>query len=139
MYQFTLSVKFDAPLPRLFDAWHKTELMQQWWAPGDMLVAQIMSSFQKGGKFRLVMQDSDFNQHVVMGEYLDIVENQTLVFSWQWQDSDLVTTVSLDFAEINQHTSELTLTHSGFADQEMADDHQVGWIGCLEKLSLLTL
>lgn len=139
MYQFTLNVKFDAPLSRLFEAWYKTELMQQWWAPGDLQVAQIMSSFQEGGKFRLVMQDAEFNQHIVIGEYLQIKQNEKLVFSWQWQDSELVTEVSLDFASVNPHTSELTLTHSGFTDQDMADDHQAGWVGCLEKLSLLTL
>lgn len=139
MHQFSLNVKFDAPLERLYEAWHKPELLQQWFAPGDMLVAQAMSSFQEGGKFRIVMQDTDFSQHILMGQYQTIVPNQRLAFTWQWQDSDLMTHVSLDFARVNDSTSELTLTHNGFPDQEMADDHQDGWIACLEKLSLLTL
>jgi uncharacterized protein YndB with AHSA1/START domain len=134
-----LSIQFNAPVDKLYAAWHKTELLQQWFAPGEMLVGQMMSSFAEGGKFRVVMQQPDGEEHIVMGEYLEIIPNQKLVFSWQWVGEEEVTQVSLSFKALNDTTSELNLQHSGFSDEHSAQMHQNGWIGCLEKLSVITL
>jgi uncharacterized protein YndB with AHSA1/START domain len=134
-----LSIQFNAPVERLYAAWYKTELLQQWFAPGEMLVGQMMSSFVEGGKFRVVMQQPDGEQHIVMGEYLEILPAQKLVFSWQWVGEGEVTQVSLLFKALNDTTSELSLRHSGFNDEQTTQMHQNGWIGCLEKLSLITL
>lgn len=134
-----LSIQFNAPVDRLYAAWYKTELLQQWFAPGEMSVGQMMSSFVEGGKFRVVMQQPDGQQHIVMGEYLEIVPDQKLVFSWQWVGEGEVTQVSLLFKALNDTTSELSLQHSGFSNEESAQMHQNGWIGCLEKLSVITL
>jgi len=139
LHEVNLTVQFNATVDRLYAAWHKTELLQQWFAPGDMSVGQVMSSFTEGGKFRVVMQQPDGEQHIVMGEYLEIVPDQKLLFSWQWLGEDKVTQVSLLFKALNGTTSELNLQHSGFSDEHSVQMHQHGWIGCLEKLSVITL
>ncbi|MDN4501766.1 SRPBCC domain-containing protein [Alteromonadaceae bacterium BrNp21-10] len=139
MYQLDLNVRFDASIESLFNAWHKPELLLQWFAPGDMLVTQAMSSFKVGGKYRIAMQDNNAEQYTVFGEYLAIDDQQTLKFSWHWLDSDEISQVDLAFTAINDSTSELNLTHHGFLTEESRDLHQQGWIGCLEKLSVLTL
>ncbi|WP_416306298.1 SRPBCC family protein [Neptunicella sp. SCSIO 80796] len=139
MYQTRLSVKFNAPVSALYEAWYKPELLLQWFAPGEMLVAQAMSNFAEGGKFRIVMQEPTGEQNIVMGEYLQIETNKKLVFSWQWLGSEDVSKVELLFGAVNDNTSQLELTHSEFPNQQVCNDHQDGWVGCLEKLSLLTL
>ena len=139
MYQLELNVRFDASVEALFDAWHKPELLLQWFAPGDMLVTQAMSSFTEGGKYRISMQETHGEQYTVFGEYLKIEPLKTLKFSWHWLDSDEITQVDLDFRAINASTCELNLRHHGFLTETSRDLHQQGWIGCLEKLSVLTL
>ncbi|WP_438865216.1 SRPBCC family protein [Neptunicella sp.] len=139
MYQTQLSVTFNAPVSALYEAWYKPDLLLQWFAPGNMVVAQAMSSFTEGGKYRIVMQEPSGEQNIVMGEYLQIETNEKLVFSWQWLGSDEVSRVELTFSAVNDNTSQLELVHSELPDQQVCNDHQDGWIGCLEKLSLLTL
>lgn len=138
-HQVNFTVQFNAPVDKLYAAWHKTELLQQWFAPGEMLVGQMMSSFAVGGKFRVVMQEPGGEQHTVMGEYLEIEPNKKLVFSWQWVNEEEVTQVTLNFKAINDNTSELSLIHGDFSDEQVCQMRQNGWIGCLEKLSLITL
>lgn len=139
MHQFSLNITFDAPLNKLFEAWHKPELLLQWLTPGDIQVTQVMASFTVGGHYRIQMQDSAYHQFRLSGQYLEIETDKRLVFTWQWEGSEQHTTVRLDFSEIRPGTSALTLTHQGFADEKSMRMHQEAWIACLEKLSLLTL
>lgn len=134
-----LEAQFHAPVENLYAAFYRTELLAQWFAPGDLMVAQVMSNFCPGGKLRLVIQDGAGAQHTLAGEYVEIVEKQKLVFNWQWQGEKQFTVVTLLFNAIDEKTSALQLNHSGFLNQEERDQHQQLWIACLEKLSLITL
>ena len=139
MSQVDLSVAFNASVDRLYRAWWDPELLQQWFCPAGMAVGQVMSSFQVGGKYRIKVQQDNGNSHFIMGEYSEIVENQRLVFSWQWVGEPHVTQVALEFSEQGESGSQLILCHSGFEDEEDRDLHQQAWIECLEKLSTITL
>ncbi|GGD50673.1 SRPBCC family protein [Lacimicrobium alkaliphilum] len=139
MHEVKLEVKFDAPVEALFEAWFKPELLLQWFAPGEMILTQAMSSFSVGGKYRMVMQDPEYQQYYVTGEYTEIEENQRLAFTWQIGDQEPVSQVALTFERLNDSTSSMTLVHSELADVEMQEHYQAHWIASLEKLSLLTL
>lgn len=139
MYEVKLEIKFDAPVETLYAAWYKPELLLQWFAPGEMILTQAMSSFSVGGKFRMVMQTPDYQQHLITGEYLQIEENKRLLFSWQVDEEQPVSRVTLTFARLNDSTSSLTLVHSELTDEAMQEHYQTHWIASLEKLSLLTL
>jgi uncharacterized protein YndB with AHSA1/START domain len=137
--QIDLNVSFNAPVDKLYRAWWDPELLQQWFCPAGMTVGQVMSSFQVDGKFNIKVQQDNGNSHHIMGVYSDIVENERLVFSWQWVGEPHVTQLSLTFAEQGIDGSQLTLCHSGFDDEEDRELHQQAWIECLEKLSTITL
>lgn len=139
MHEVKLEIKFDAPVEALYQAWYKPELLLQWFAPGEMILTQAMSSFSVGGKYRMVMQDPDYQQYLISGEYLQIEENKRLVFSWQLNEQQPLSKVSLEFAKVNDSTSCLTLIHSELPDADMQEHYQQHWIASLEKLSLLTL
>lgn len=139
MHEVKLEIKFDAPVEALYQAWYKPELLLQWFAPGEMILTQAMSSFSVGGKYRLVMQDPDYQQYLITGEYLQIEENRHLVFTWQVDEQQPVSQVRLTFERLNDSTSSLTLVHSELPDPAMQEHYQAHWIASLEKLSLLTL
>ena len=70
----------------------------------------------------------------IIGTYEELVPDEKLVFSWQWEGSDLVTRVTVALRALAEGHTELTLTHDGFPDAESRDKHQQGWGGCLGRL-----
>ncbi len=133
MYQLTINREFNTPLEKLYAAWSNAEIIKQWFAPGDMKVAEATADFKEGGAYRIVMQDTN-EQHIVGGFYKKIVVNETLEFSWQWENSPVATYVTLTFTDLGAGRSALELVHTEFEDQEQCDKHKMGWIGCLNNL-----
>ena len=84
------------------------------------------------------MHDSDENSnHIVGGEYKQIIKNKRLEFTWQWEGNPMVTKVCVTFDALDDGRSELQLTHSEFAEQVACDKHEMGWGGCLANLTKL--
>lgn len=142
MFHFTLNVTLHAPLTQVFEAFHKPEILMQWFAPGDVLVAQAMSDFREGGRYRLVLQEPSGQQYSLTGQYSTIVTNEQLAFSWAWEDNEeesVMTAVDIHFDAEEPQTTHIALTHSGFMNEAERDQHQHGWMACLEKLATLPL
>lgn len=137
MQNFSFSVSFATSVENLFFTFHEPSMLQQWFAPGDMFVGQVMNNFKVDGNFRVQMNGVEGDQQILLGKYLAIESNKQLAFTWQWQPDGETTQVGLLFKAINESTAELTLNHSGFTDKDNAELHQAVWIACLEKLSIL--
>ncbi|OFZ29317.1 MAG: hypothetical protein A2622_07835 [Bdellovibrionales bacterium RIFCSPHIGHO2_01_FULL_40_29] len=84
--------------------------------------------FRVGGKYHI-----NFRNHNVsnFGEFLEIIPDRKIVFSWcqsfgddQKPDSQ----VTIELFEDGSKTR-LVLVHSGFKTKEIADIHQTGWNG----------
>lgn len=134
MYQLTIEQTFDMSVSDLFNAWRDLDTIKRWFAPGDMTVPEATADVREGGSYRIVMQDSDGEQHIVGGRYLEVIENQKLSFSWQWEGSPHTTQVEVHFSALGEQQAKLELIHSEFADQESCDKHDQGWRGCLVNL-----
>ena len=130
----TMTRRINAPVARVFEAWSNPDLVRRWMAPGDLNVADARLDFRVGGAYSILVRAPDGTEHQTSGIYLEIVPNELLVFTWQWRDSDMDTEVRVKFTEHEDNATELTLTHVGFATQDVADRHVNGWTGCLEKL-----
>lgn len=91
--------------------------------------------FKVGGHYKLkFLSFNVFNT----GEYLEIVPNEKIVFTWcQDYDSnptpDTVVTITL---EEEAGSTILNLNHSGFKDLESLENHTGGWNGGLTDLTL---
>lgn len=134
MHTLTLTERFAAPVERVFDAWTSVAEVTRWFAPRDMRVPEAAIDLRPGGRYRIVMQETDGAQHVVTGEYRDIVPNRRLTFTWQWEGSDAITFVELEFNAVDAGSTELKLVHTRFATEEQRDHHGKGWEGCLVNL-----
>ena len=140
MFQFTLNVSLHAPLSFLFAAFHEPEYLSEWFAPGNCTVSQIMSSFNEGGRYRIKMLEPNGDEIALTGEYVTILANEKLVFSWAWEDGveeTVMSAVDITFEETSDGEVALTLIHSGFSNQQECDQHQYAWMSCLEKLAVL--
>ena len=125
---------FAASAERVFAAWTQPELLKQWMGPGPVTVSEAEVDLSVGGAYQLVMNDPKGDTHIPSGSYEEIVPNEKLVFNWTWANVEEVTRVTVELREIGDNETELTLTHTGFAEKEARDHHEEGWNGCLDKL-----
>jgi uncharacterized protein YndB with AHSA1/START domain len=93
------------------------------------------ADFRIGGKYSYDVTgyaDGDF----VKGEFTDIVPNRHIVFTWSSLCSagpTGETLVMIDFAKVDDKTTKVKLTHSGFPNEGTAKDHEGGWKDIFEK------
>ena len=105
--QVTRTIK--ASRPRVFDSWTKPELMERWFAPGAMTVANASADLQVGGQYRVEMHGVDGYVHVAAGVYKKIIPNEVLSFTWGGVcDPGPETLVTVEFKDVEGGT-ELTL------------------------------
>ncbi len=125
---------FDAPPRVVFEAFTQGEALSQWFSPYDNR-AEAEVDLRVGGKWAIAMNLPSGERAQVSGEYLEIVPDKRLAFSWAWAGTpDRVSHVAIDLADHGGRT-QLTLTHTQFFDVAARDGHKKGWEGCLAGLT----
>jgi Uncharacterized conserved protein len=140
MHEFKIDVTLDASLPFVFAAFHEPEYLSEWFAPGDYSVTQIMSDFKEGGRYRIKMMDPSGIEMSLTGEYVTILANEQLSFSWAWEDDmeeSVMTSVDIHFEKTEEGNVRLVLIQQGFLNKQECDQHNYAWMSCLEKLAVL--
>ena len=131
-----LSRSFDAPVEKVFGAWTNPEIARKWMAPGEM-TAEVDMDARVGGRYRIQMKEPDGNMHITAGEYTEVVENERLTYTWQWESSDEETLVTVEFRGSDSDRTEVNITHTRFSTAALRDDHEQGWTSCIAKLEAL--
>lgn len=135
----------NAPIERVFAAWTQPELLHKWWGAHESFSAPVAEvDLRVGGKYRLGMLEPGKDAPYVCHGVYQVIEPPTkLVFTWAWENTPdnlnfepAETLVTVEFIDKNGAT-EVTLTHERFPDAHMRDEHQGGWVGCLDSLSRL--
>ncbi len=127
-----------APPEKVFAAWTDPKTLKKWMSPtNEMEVAVAETELKVGGRYRIVMREPDGKEHRVVGVYKEIKNPKRISFTWGWEgSSDAETLVTVDLRKKGSAT-ELTLTHSKFADDKARDMHNQGWVGCIGRLEVL--
>ena len=113
--ELVLRHTYDAPLERVYSAWTDPEQLKRWLRPTDEIEAVLAEvDLRIGGVYRLGYQVPGVaGEHVVAGTYREIVANEKLVFTWQWEShpdfQGEETLVTVEFDEVDGQT-EVTLT-----------------------------
>jgi uncharacterized protein YndB with AHSA1/START domain len=70
----TITVKraFDAALPLVWDAYTKSELLDQWWAPKPWKARTKTMDFREGGHWHYAMVGPEGEEHWALANYKDI-------------------------------------------------------------------
>lgn len=127
-----------APPEKVFAAWTEPQTLKLWMAPTvEMEVTVAETDLRVGGRYRIVMREPSGKEHRVGGVYRVIEKFKKIAFTWGWEDSsDAETLVTVELRR-NGAGTELTLTHSEFADDGTRDMHNQGWMGCIGRLETL--
>lgn len=122
----------NAKPERAFKAFTNKEDLKMWKADNYEIDPR------KGGKFKMGLESDGF---AVTGEFLEIVPNEKIVYSWRMMEYDektgkLVshwshenpTKVTIKFEKTGSAGTKITLTHEGFeARDEEFFMHETGW------------
>jgi uncharacterized protein YndB with AHSA1/START domain len=119
---------------KVFEAWTRPEIVKQWMGPGPVTVTRVTADAKVGGSYRIEM-DNAGTKYVTFGEYLEVVPNRKLVFTWGWEGPNRYETRVTVLLEDRDGGTELTLLHERFANAEDMGHHEHGWTGSLEKLA----
>ena len=116
----------------------KSEVFEAWVSESSVIapVTSIKSDPKVGGKYILYVGEGE-QQHQMTGVFKQFVRGEKLEYSWNWQGTDEVTTVTVDFQESADGSTLVTLSHQGFQSEESKSIHDQGWDSYVSGLSKL--
>lgn len=79
--ELVLSRIINVPREKLFRAWTEPALMKQWFAPRPWTTPVVEVDPRSGGASRIVMRGPDGNEQDLPGVYLEVVNNEKIVFT----------------------------------------------------------
>ena len=135
----------DAPPEKLFKAWTDPELLKQWFAPLPYTTPVAELDARPGGASLVVMRSPDGLDMPNRGVYLEVVENERIVFTnaytkaWEPSDKPFMTVV-LTFEDLGGKTRYTALVrHWTVADRETHEKmgFHKGWGQCADQLEAL--
>ncbi|MDP9812148.1 uncharacterized protein YndB with AHSA1/START domain [Rhizobium tibeticum] len=80
-HELVLVRQFDAPREKIFRAWTDPVLMKEWFVPRPWSIADAKLDVRPGGSNLIVMRSPDGQEFANRGVYLEIVENEKIVFT----------------------------------------------------------
>jgi uncharacterized protein YndB with AHSA1/START domain len=118
-------------------AWTDAEKIARWFGPDGADVLHAETDLRAGGRFHVAFTTPDGEEHNVSGEYLEVVPEQKLVFTWEWRTMpERRSLVTVSVAPDGAGTM-LTLKHEQFFDEPARDRHVTGWTGAIDKLEAM--
>src|SRR5436190_17159754 len=90
-YELVLTRLIDASRDRLWRCWTEPKLMVQWFTPPPWKTVHVETDVRPGGASYVVMKGPEGQEMPNRGVYLEVVENERLVFtdaySHAWEPS----------------------------------------------------
>ena len=143
--ELVLTRIIDAPREKVFGAWTDAELLKQWFAPLPWTTPSAELDVRPGGSSLIVMRDPDGNDYPNRGIYLEVVENEKLVFTdayteaWQPSSKPFFTGV-LTFEDVGDKTRYTARARHWTVEDRDAHEkmgfHE-GWGRCTDQLAAL--
>jgi len=136
---FTVSRTIDATREKVFDAWTKPEILQQWWGPPGHTSPSAVVDLRPGGKYRIGMKGPEGDVFYLTGTFVEIRRPEKLVYTWAWEEEQgpgHESQVTIEFHASGEKT-DVVVTHERLDGAESRDRHIQGWVGCLDKLVAL--
>jgi uncharacterized protein YndB with AHSA1/START domain len=135
----------DAPCEKVFRAWTDPELLNQWFGPLPYTTPVAELDVRAGGANLIVMCDPEGNAFANRGIYLEVIENERLVFTDAYSTAlepsqNPFMTVILTFgAEGGKTRYTARVRHWTVVDREAHEKRgfHEGWGRCADELAAL--
>jgi uncharacterized protein YndB with AHSA1/START domain len=135
MTDLSLTVRrvIAAPPAKLFEAWTTPALLLAWFGPKGVRCIAAEVDLRVGGDYRLGNELADGSIVWITGTFEAIERPHRLVYSWRIGDEP-TSRVTVRFAPFEFDSTEVTVLHEQIASAATRDEHDRGWVGCLQGL-----
>jgi uncharacterized protein YndB with AHSA1/START domain len=133
------------PREKVYRAWTEPELMKQWFAPLPFTTPLVELNVRPGGANHVIMEGPEGQQIVGRGVYLEVVQNERLVYTdaytqaWEPAEKPFMTAI-LTFEDVDGETEYTArILHWSVADREQHAKMGFleGWGKCTDQLAEL--
>lgn len=121
---------------RLFEAWTQPALLRQWWGPKGVACIDAQIDLRVGGAYRIANRFPDNRVLWIAGEFEQIEPPSLLVYTWRVEPQTTSERVTVRF-EPRGEVTDVVVRHECIADTSARDQHERGWLDCLEGLEAL--
>ena len=143
--ELVLTRLIDAPRAKVFRAWTDPELLKQWFAPHPHTTPVAELDVRPGGANFFVMRSPDGKDLPNRGVYLEVVENERLVFTdaytqaWEPSQKPFMTVILTFEDEGGKTRYTARVRHWTVADREAHEQMGFygGWALCTDQLAAL--
>lgn len=142
----TVTRIINAPRSAVWAAWQDPKHLEKWWAPAPIITISKKHEFYAGGAFGTVMRMEDGTEFDGEGCFLEVVENERIVWTsalqggWRPNKDEMpfsaIVTLE-DHLEGTKYTA--TALHNNDADRQKHAEmgFMDGWGKCIEQLGEL--
>jgi uncharacterized protein YndB with AHSA1/START domain len=133
----------DAPREKVYAAYTTPEKVNQWWAPRPWKASVVDMDLRPGGASRIVMEGPAGERFDQPGVYLEVVQNEKVVFTdayskaWEPREKSFMTAV-ITFEDAGAGKTKYTahVFHPTVADRERHEKmgFHGGWAICADQL-----
>ncbi|GAB3396000.1 SRPBCC family protein [Azotobacter armeniacus] len=143
--ELALTRLIKAPRAKVYRAWTEPELLKQWFAPLPWTTPVVENDVRPGGESLMIMRSPDGSEFPSRGVYLEVVENERLVFTdayvkaWEPSEKPFMTVVVTFEDEGNATRYTARVRHWSLADREAHErmGFYEGWGQCADQLAAL--
>ena len=121
---------------KVYAALTDPDLMIQWWGPDAGPTLRAEADVRPGGRFSIVFQLLNGEEHNPTGVYKEVIPEKKLVFTWEWPDMPERESLVTFLLEPIDGGTELVLVHEQLPDADARKSHEDGWRGFLDNLSM---
>jgi len=144
---------FDAPVERVWQAWHDPDDVKQWWGPDGFTAPLARIDFREGGTSLVCMSSPDFGDSYSTWDYTAIVPLERIEYIHNLVDKEgnVVDPVAMGmppdfpqdmrnlvaFKALDDGRTEVTVTEYDWPVGQMMELSRMGMEQCLNKMATL--
>ncbi|MEP2533098.1 SRPBCC domain-containing protein [Shimia sp.] len=140
MSDIRLERSFGVSPERLFAAVTSQADLLQWWGPEGLHVPEHALDLSQTGPWYSVMVNEEGQRFKVSGQVTSIDPPKSVGFTWAWHDDEDTrgpeSHVTFSIVAMEEG-ARLIVDHRALGDDEVAQNHEMGWGSSLNKLETL--
>lgn len=125
---------FDAPVKLLWQAWTEPALIKLWFGSDpNGTVEKVIMDVRIGGTYEISFSNADLAQHTCRGKFISVIENESLVYSWEWEsEPGHVSELKVSFYSMEEKTM-VILEHTNLNPNSL-HAYAEGWNRAFTKI-----
>jgi len=133
--------EFDAPRDRVYEAFTRADLIEQWWGPRGTTMTVDKLEARTGGDWRFVIKSSDGTETGFRGTFREVTPPERIVWTFEWDGMPgYVSVDSSEFEDLGDRTRVITTSSFLFEEERdgmIASGMESGLSGSYERLDEL--